>query len=89
MEGILVIGFVVILIFLFSRPKNKKNSPKSFNKNAPFDSQLIITDEFKDILELYTSTLPKFIYQISSKTISSNFQINYEPFALVGYYPVL
>ena len=56
MEGILAIGFIIFLIFLFSRPKNKSSRPKSLNKNVISDSQLIITDEFKDILYLLNNS---------------------------------
>jgi hypothetical protein len=56
MEGVLVIGFIIFLIFLFSRPKNKKSRPLALNNNKTNDAQLIITDEFKDILHLLNNT---------------------------------
>jgi len=56
MEGILVIGFIIFLIFILSRPNKKKRSQHNLKRNIAPENQLIITDEFKDILCLLNNT---------------------------------
>jgi ATP-dependent exoDNAse (exonuclease V) alpha subunit len=56
MEGVLVIGFIIFLIFIFSRPKKKQSRPQTYKRNVNSDTQLIITDEFKDILDLLNNS---------------------------------
>jgi ATP-dependent DNA helicase PIF1 len=56
MEGILVIGFIIFLIFIFSRPKKKQSHQHTLKRNVPSENQLIITDEFKDILDLLNNS---------------------------------
>jgi hypothetical protein len=52
MEIILVIGFILLIVFIISRP-TKKTSIQRLNKPKEIPkSQLIITDEFKEILDL-------------------------------------
>lgn len=56
MEGILVIGFIIFLIFIFSRPKKKQSRPQTYKRNVFPETQLIITEEFKDILDLLNNS---------------------------------
>ncbi len=56
MESILVIGFIILLIFIFSRPKKKQSRPLTFKRDLTPEPQLIITDEFKNILDLLNNT---------------------------------
>lgn len=56
MEYIIAIGFVLFIIFLISN-STKKTGSKHFNKPEETPkSQLIITDEFKEILDLLKNT---------------------------------
>lgn len=56
MEGILIIGFIILIIFIFIRPRKKKSRSQTYKRNENSDNKLIITDEFKDILDLLNNS---------------------------------
>jgi len=56
MESVLIIGLIIFLIFIFSRPKKKQSRPPAYKRNVIPEAQLIITDEFKDILDILNNS---------------------------------